>query len=71
MDNLKDPAYPQYIPNGGSGDDYAKGGFTKLELASLMICQGMLAMGPKTLSIEETVKGSVNMAKMVLAEANK
>ena len=45
MDNLKLPAYPRYY-EGMSSDAYAdNAGFTKLELASLMIAQGMIASG--------------------------
>ena len=87
MDNLKLPAYPSIAYDTvqrGDGlhipiqyTDGGKGGFTKLELASLMIAQGMAAA-----SIEVKIKAgigygnsierySVELAKAVLEEANK
>lgn len=81
MDNLKLPAYPLSIALHNNGTlnttldvDSASVGFTKLELASLMIAQGMV-------SCDEWVSGkdpynhiskqSVLLAKAVLEEANK
>ena len=87
MDNLKLPAYPTFeidgsgssfhgiLPNG----DYAwcsnPGGFTKLELASLMIAQGLMDLklyDPETTrGVEAISTVSVHVAKAVLEEANK
>lgn len=83
-DNLKLPAYPQLtydtIPRGDGNHiaiqyvDKENPGFTKLELASLMIAQGMAgtwleeANGPQYRHIAEV---AVSIAKIVLEEANK
>lgn len=82
MDNLKLPASPQSIafhpessvPQTSYGLPTDLSGFTKLELASLMIAQGMLSGPhkwagydmPKTISIN-----AVAVAKSILEEANK
>lgn len=80
MENNKLPAYPHQtweeigmeggVPAVAHGTSEKNGGFTKIELASLMIAQGMCA---------ETVdrgtnfiaQKSVEIAKAVLEEANK
>lgn len=81
MDNLKLPAYPGPIPTKNEGQIHAIGnyeyrahGFTKLELAALMIAQGIYsnsnveAMNTHFQTIAET---SVTQAKAILEEANK
>lgn len=70
MDNLKLPANPTLKREAMSAHDFPfkysmQGGFSKLELASLMIAQGMCANG--IFHAEEAVL----RAKMVLEEANK
>jgi hypothetical protein len=84
MDNLKSPAAPVVIANEANRKDnghqmgtyeFQKYGFTKLELASLVIAQGMLANSPdwseKDTSINWVSINSVKYAKAVLEEANK
>jgi len=75
MDNLKLPASPHLIISDyaeASYTDPAKGGFTKLEYASLMIAQGVISHGwPMQSSIDSLVAFSVGTAKAVLEEANK
>ena len=81
MDNLKLPASPQAIyleenghPRAGAEYDWDFSGFTKLEMAALMIAQGAIASGNyksgdgKTADLAEY---SVRTAKAVLEEANK
>ena len=72
MDNLKLPAYPfawvEKLDKDGkpfAEISTSQFGFTKLELASLMIAQGMCAHG--IFSAEECVL----RAKLILHEANK
>jgi len=77
MDNLKQPAHPTIESRLFDGiveirtkDD----GFTKLELASLMIAQGYIAAGAYENEEQEgaeIARCSVNIAKSVLEEANK
>ena len=81
MDNTKLPAYPLPIANLKEGEimdttDYGKGnaGFTKLELASLMIAQGLCSRQlPEGDSIRThlVAEYSVELAKAVLQECNK
>lgn len=83
MDNTKLPAYPLPLVSNSEGEvkdasDWGGNmGFTKLELASLMIAVGLISMGGTTFD-PEAVKGqnaiklaSVEIAKAVLEEANK
>lgn len=78
MDNLKSPAYPELVSTnkpayGPNFTHNTTGGFTNLELASLMIAQGMLS-GPHTFEgdvLEGVSKNAVKIAKAVLEEANK
>lgn len=73
MDNLQSPAYPLDFPL----KDYpsAEMGFTKLELASLMIAQGFATMRDHEDLLHKRRQGiattSVMLAKAVLEEANK
>ena len=85
MENIKLPAYPHQSWEEVStemGDNQIahftsdnKAGFTKLELAALMIAQGMLANSPdwseKDTSINWVGINSVKYAKAILEEANK
>lgn len=91
MDNLNElqkalligpKAVDDYLANVGTGEfirDVSVMGkgetFTKLEMASLMIAQGMLANSPdwseKDTSINWVAVNSVKYAKAVLQEANK
>jgi hypothetical protein len=71
MDNLKSPAYSYVDHLTPSYEDQNNHfGFTKLELASLMIAQGICSetqdRGTKFIA-----ERSVELAKAVLAEANK
>jgi hypothetical protein len=77
MDNLKLPAYPGSITgtNGFhqiSAIEVQANGFTKLELASLMIAQGLMA-NPQYVNDKDevTAKFCTELAKAVLEEANK
>lgn len=81
MDNLKRPAYPLPIATQSNGEvidttDYAKqnGGFTKHELASLMIAQGAAEeIGGVELNERWIARFSANcaiIAKAVLEQAN-
>lgn len=80
MENLKQPAYPLPLAIDSRDQhfdttDYGKGngGLTKLELASLMMAQGMLS-GPHTYNgdpLEAVSTNAVRIAKAVLEEANK
>lgn len=80
MNNLNRPASPQPIAFSGDNsnaqtswgvhEDFA--GFTKLELASLMIAQGMLSRITKLPEEKEDYAArAVQLAKAVLEEANK
>ena len=82
MNNTKQLAYPQPIafhpesPNAqtswGVHEDFA--GFTKLEMASLMIAQGMAStwlQEANTPQYKRIAGVAVDIAKAVLEEANK
>lgn len=80
MDNLNRPASPQPIAFSGDNpeaqtawgvhEDFA--GFTKLELASLMIAQGFASNYVHTTGQARSIsERSVELAKAVLEEANK
>lgn len=74
MENTKLPAYPRTHEEMGSDEFNDNAGFTKLELASLMIAQGMASddewfAGKDPFS--HIAKSSVQLAKVVLEEANK
>lgn len=83
MDNLLSPAYPLVASLDEKDNKYftvadmdMEGtGFSKLELASLMIAQGMCSEGmPADLSHtnnEAIASAAVLLAKAVLTEANK
>jgi hypothetical protein len=77
MDNLKLPAYPVTIVDGQKFSGMAhEDGFTKLELASLMIAQGLLSAGVgSNIEIDGRLhplhQAAVWTAKAVLEEANK
>lgn len=77
MENLKYPAYPLPIISDSKDQifdttDYGKhnGGLTKIELASLMIAQGLCA-DPAMDSTNVIPELAVKIAKAVLEEANK
>jgi hypothetical protein len=71
MDNLKLPAHPTTIANANEVYEIAGRGFTKLELASLMIAQGLCADPNVQQSVESIGAIAVSIAKAVLEEANK
>lgn len=83
MDNLKLPAYPfttydtvsngEGIQIGVHYTDQNQSGFSKLELASLMIAQGLMTGRDAHCEIPEALISqlSVSLAKAVLEEANK
>jgi hypothetical protein len=79
MENFKLPAYPLPMIQGPSEVWDAKdfnndnGGFTKLELAALMIAQGLVNWkeGANSSNREFIASESVRIAKIVLEEANK
>lgn len=84
MNNTKLPAYPLPLVNNSEGEikdasdwDGTNVGFTKLELASIMIAQGMVQRqdreyDPETTKGVEAISGvAVHLAKAVLEEANK
>lgn len=84
MNNLQLPAHPfttyDTVSNGEGANipihytDAAQSGFTKLELASLMIAQGYIAAGAYKDDEQEGMeisRCSVSIAKAVLEEANK
>lgn len=80
MDNLKKPAYPSHIILDEkdnvfvTSDDLGKGGFTKLEMASLMIAQGGVGNIGNDLNSEWIPNFAylcTLLAKAVLEEANK
>lgn len=77
MDNIKLPAYPLPIARHNSGTlnttldvDNTSVGFTKLEVASLMIAQGIMA-NKNNPGEHWVAKTSVIVAKAVLEECNK
>lgn len=79
-DNTKLPAYPLPLVQNEAKEIVDSSvwcgsvGFTKLELASLMITQGYIASGAYKNDEQEGLeiaKCSVNIAKAVLEEANK
>lgn len=82
MDNLLSPAYPVNLILDDKQNTYVSsldleanvGGFTKLELASLMVMQGLMAGRKYRILREEyteMAQSSVILAKAVLEEANK
>lgn len=82
MDNTKLPAYPLPLVNNSEGEirdasdwDGTNVGLTKLELASLMIAQGLVTREMQGTYKEEHLKDiasrSTNIAKAILEEANK
>jgi hypothetical protein len=78
MDNLKEPSYPlihwETADNGAPGM-FSNGGFTKLEMAALMIAQGYVSdrnnMLKGTANYEGIAQLSITIAKAVLEESNK
>lgn len=87
MNNIKLPAYPLPLTSNGEGEikdasdwEGSNTGFSKLELASLMIAQGYAANSlgsdqgiqpPALLQPHEIADRAVALAKAVLEEANK
>ena len=82
MPNLQCPAYPQSIALSGDNPEAQTSwgvhpdfsGFTKLELAALMIAQGFAANGVFNGATQQDYELSircVQVAKAVLEEANK
>lgn len=73
MDNLKEPAYPLINQEGANLEDReVRYGFTKLELAALMIAQGMISADTTAVLTCATVaRESVSYARALLEEANK
>lgn len=85
MENLKSPAYPfldfneagygntisVWQPDGGKQLFPFNYGFTKLELAALMISQGNMAQGGTIGSDHIWAARMVSLAKAVLEQANK
>lgn len=71
MDNLKSPAYPTELKNSVGGNSGNAKGFTKLEMASLMIAQGFSACPSMQEADETFANNCVSLAKAVLEEANK
>ena len=74
-DNLKLPAYPtdKWFDQ-KDGEYKAKLGFTKLELASLIIAQGLMPFYnaiPDKKQRDTLAKVSILMAQSILEEANK
>jgi hypothetical protein len=76
MDNTKLPAYPHTIYERVGDDkfvattDVNNPGFTKLELASLMMAAA-IATNRKSIHYKSTATSAVMLAKAVLEEANK
>lgn len=82
MENIKLPAHPTQLTDVTSPTQFHQisemevqaHGFTKLELASLMIAQGILANSPdwseKEISINWIAENSVKYAKAILQAAN-
>ena len=73
MDNQNLPAYPACLPDIGFLYAGEATGFTKLELASLMMAQGLLEPGMKWEDILNNgiPSKSVALAEIILREANK
>lgn len=85
MNDFTLPAYPTFpidgygssfhgiLPNGDSAWCSLPGGFTKLEVASLMIAQGIMARGIYTPNQYQgyVAEPAVAIARAVLEEANK
>lgn len=69
MDNLKSTAYP-YRSNALEGG-HTDTGFTKLELAALMMAQGYIANPSLEIGAAQISEFSVKVAKAVLEESNK
>lgn len=70
MTDLKLPANPTNFYNSEGGANGYAHGFTKLEMAVLMIAHG-LSNRPEYYKTEEIASFSVTIAKAVLEEANK
>ncbi len=78
QDNLLSPAYPLTASLDESENKYftvadvdlKASGFTKIELASLMIAQG-IASHAESIHYKSTASSAVLLAKAVLEEANK
>lgn len=72
IDNLKLPAYPVTIPDGQRFSGLGiQDGFSKLELASLMIAQGLCVDSASPTRPYWLAEHSVEIAKLILSEANK
>lgn len=72
MNNFQLPAYPIINQEGTSSEDRAVFyGFTKLELASLMISQGFISGGFNPIDSITFPAECVRIAKGVIEEANK
>lgn len=72
MDNLQSPAYPNVDSYENGNVCTPQSGFSKLELASLMIAQGLMATTQFSNNRDLYIgKESVKLAKAVLEEANK
>lgn len=81
MENIKLPAYPLPLVRNAEGEvkdasdwEGSNVGFTKLELASLMIAQGFVArvgIANSPGEISTIAHLSTELAKAVIAEANK
>lgn len=73
MENTKLQAYPTTTDNANEIYEVAGKGFTKLEMASLMIAQGIMARGLYTPNQFQgyIAEPSVSIAKALLEEANK
>lgn len=71
MEDIKLPAYP-CVDSYESGNVFtASAGFSKLELASLMIAQGLMADGFNPIDSITFASECVTIAKAVLEQANK
>jgi hypothetical protein len=74
MDNLHSPAYPQTHDTMQSSDDWQLNkGFTKLERASIMIAQGLVAKyNLKDPSDQDIIAAlSVQLATTIIQHVNK
>jgi len=79
MENIKLPAFPLPLVGNAEGEvkdasDWGGNvGFTKLELASLMIAAGWLGNIPPDTTVvrKDLAESSVLVAKAILEEANK
>lgn len=72
MENTKLPAYPTTTDNANEIYEVAGKGFTKIEMASLMIAQGMVSgIGQNPIVYQSVASSCVLLAKAVLEEANK